>query len=199
MNLCRTLSLPLIGLVIIVITICLLVGFASIYKSNQYSLLKRAEIAHSNARERLQLSKQEQHNIEQYLPHYQRLLQTGFIGEEQRHAWIARLHQVGMQHQLFNIDYKIGQQTAYDSKLMLGGYKMHRSAMTLRWGLLHEDDFIHLLSGLREGISPFIVRDCEIAQAPEAEINSQRLQENLIASCVIDWLTLRDASVKVDL
>ncbi len=194
----RALPRPIIGLGICLVTVCLLIGFASHYQRNQGALLNDARAAYDHAQEKLQLSKQEQQDIEQYLPHYQRLLQTGFIGEEQRHLWIARLHHVGVQHQLFTIDYKIGPQTAYDSKLILNlrNYKMQRSVMTLRWDLLHEEDFIHLVTDLREGTSPFMVRDCEIAQASDIEMNGQRVQKNLTANCAIDWLTIQDSQLK---
>jgi len=195
----RVLQRPIIGWAVSLMIVFLLIGVATHYQRNQTVKLNIVRADYESARESLQLFKQQQQDIEQYLLKYQHLLQTGFIGEEQRRLWIARLHQVGIQHQLFTIDYKIDQQTAYDAKLISGGYKMHRSVMTLRWSLLHEDDFKHLLSGLREGTSPFIVRDCEITQVADMAINNPSLAENLIASCAIDWLTIQDSSGKADL
>jgi hypothetical protein len=57
-------------------------------------------------------------------------------------------------------------------------------------------DFIHLISGLREGMSPFMVRDCEITLASNTEMNQQAIQENLTARCEIDWLTIQDPAMK---
>lgn len=200
MNCWRESPLPMIWLGVIVIVVSLLIGFSSHYQGNQQALLNQAKIAYNNASENLQVAKQEQQEIAHYLPKYQFLLRVGFIGEERRHDWLARLHQVVKEYQLFNIDYEIQQQTAYEPEgiFKLSRYKMQRSVMNLKWGLLHEEDFIHFLTGLREDTSPFMVRDCEIELAPDTEINSYSLQENLTASCTIDWLTIPDSSVKAD-
>jgi hypothetical protein len=79
---------------------------------------------------------------------------------------------------------------------------MYRSEMTLKWGLLHEGDFTHLLSALREDTSPFMIRDCDISLLAETEINARAvkpseinnpfLPQHLAASCTIDWLTIQD-------
>lgn len=198
MNYWRMSPLPIIWLGGVVTVVSLLIGIGSYYQGSQHALLNQTKLAYNNASENLQFAKQEQQEIAHYLPKYQSLLRVGFIGEERRHDWLARLHQVVKQYQLFNIHYEIHQQTAYEPEGMsnLSRYKMQRSVMNLKWGLLHEEDFIHFLTGLREGTSPFMVRDCEMVLAPEAEVNSHRLQEHLTARCAIDWLSIHDSVVK---
>ncbi len=189
---------PIIVLAMVVMIICLLIVLTARYKSNQTTMLSNAQADYKLAQEALQLSKQAQQDIKQYLPKYQHLVALGFIGGEHRHEWLARLHQVSTHYQLFTVDYKIGQQAIYHPRLMsnFGQYEMYRSAMTLKWGLLHEEDFIHLLSGLRENTSPFMVRDCEIVTASDALVDSQTMQARLIANCTIDWLTMQDSALK---
>jgi hypothetical protein len=189
---------------IVMIAVCLLIGFAHYYKAKQYVLLNNAEIAYSDAHNKLQLAKQAQQDIEHYLPRYQHLLKIGFIGEERRNQWIARLHQVATQYQLFNIDYEIAPPVAFQPTFIsnLDTQRMYRSEMTLKWGLLHEGDFTHLLSALREDTSPFMIRDCDISLLAETEINAREvkpseinnpfLPQHLAASCTIDWLTIQD-------
>jgi hypothetical protein len=200
----HVLRLPISGLGIAMLAICLLIGFAHHYKANQYMVLNHTEIAYSNAQNKLVLAKQAQQDIEHYLPRYQYLSEIGFIGEERRNEWIARLHQVATQYQLLNIDYEIAPPVAYQPTLIanMGSHQMYRSVMTLKWGLLHEEDFIHLLAALREGTSPFMVRDCEISLVGDMEINNREidrsernnkfLPQHLAANCTIDWLTMQD-------
>lgn len=194
----RALHLPIIGMGIVLSVVCLLIGAAHHYRSNQTILLDKARSDYNATRKQLQLSKQAQHDIKQYLPTYQYLLQTGFIGQERRHEWVERLQQVSTHYQLFSVSYKVSPQATYHPSFIsnLEAYEIYRSIMTLEWGLLHEKDFIDLLSGLREKAPPFMVRDCEIALASDAEINNQAMQKNLVARCIIDWITLQNPALK---
>ncbi len=202
------LRIPIIRLGLVMVTVCLLIGYAYDYQAEQYALLKNVEIGYTDAQHKLQLTKQSQQDVAQYLPKYQHLQAIGFIGEERRNQWVARLHQVATQYQLLTVDYEIAPPTAYQPAFVsnLGNHQMYRSEMTLQWGLLHEGDFIHLLAELREGTSPFMVRECEISVVPDAginaratnatvinaiEINNQPLPQHLAAKCTIDWLTIQ--------
>jgi hypothetical protein len=130
----------------------------------------------------------------QYLPAYNDLLASGFIGEERRIEWIERLRQIHAQHKLFSIDYSIGLQEDYKPSFLpnMGTFVLHRSIMKLNLDMLHEGDLLSLLDGLHEQTAPFIVRDCEIKRPIGAVVNSKVLTSNLKAVCEIDWLTLRD-------
>lgn len=204
----RVLRRPIIGLGLVMVTICLLIGVAYYYQTEQYALLNNVEIGYSNAQRKLQLTKQSQQDVERYLPKYQHLQAIGFIGEERRDQWVARIHQVATQYQLLSINYEIAPPTIYQPAFVsnLGNHQMYRSVMTLKWGLLHEGDFIHLLAALREGTSPFMVRECEISLLPDVgvngrenhttvmaanETNNQFLPQYLAANCTIDWLTIQ--------
>lgn len=190
------LRIPMIGSAIIVMMISLLIFFASQYKNNQHLSLSNANALYNNARQKLHLSKLEQQNIVQYLPRYQQLLQVGFIGEERRQQWVEQLRQVRTQYHLFNIDFEIAQQQTYQYRLIAQevSHEMHRSAMILKLDLLHEGDLVHLLTGLRENTSPFMVRDCEVLRMVDAEINTGAMEGNLKARCEIDWFTLKARS-----
>ena len=59
------------------------------------------------ARTRLQRSGDEKEVIVRYLPAYQQLQRTGFVGEEQRINWLDGLRIANQQADLFGVDYQI--------------------------------------------------------------------------------------------
>jgi hypothetical protein len=132
--------------------------------------------------------------IIKYLPIYNKLLASGFVGEERRIEWIEALRQIHAQHKLFSIDYSIGLQESYNPSFLpnLGNFKLKRSVMNLKLDMLHEGDLLALLDGLLEQTTPFIVRECEIKRPVGAVVNAKNMVSNMQANCEIDWLTLRD-------
>jgi hypothetical protein len=190
----RKLRMPILGLGAAMVIVGLLVSLADQYYSKYTALLQKQELALNQARQKFQSSGLEKETIMQYLPVYNELLETGFIGEERRIEWIERLRQIHAQHKLFNIDYQIGLQENYKPSFIpnMGNFVLHRSIMKLNLDMLHEGDILNLLDGLHEQTTPFIVRDCEISRPVGAVVNSKNIAANLRATCEIDWLTLRD-------
>lgn len=190
----RKLRYPILGLGSAMIVVGLLASFADQYQSKKGLSLMAEEALYNKARQKFQSSGQEKEEIIKYLPEYNNLLNAGFIGEERRIEWIERLRQIHEQHNLFSIDYSIGQQERYKPSYIanMGNHVMNRSVMELRLDMLHEGDLINLLEDLHENTPPFIVRDCEISRPIGANIDTKRVAANLKALCEIDWLTLRD-------
>lgn len=190
----RKLRFPLLGLGAALLLVGLLVSFADQYrKENEAALITQQNLL-NQARQKFQSSGLEKDTIMQYLPEYNDLLASGFIGEERRIEWIESLRQIHDVHKLFSIDYSIGLQESYKPNYLpnLGNFKLQRSIMKLSLDMLHEGDLLNLLDGLRQQSTPFIVRDCEISRPLGAVINSKNVAANLKAACEIDWLTLRD-------
>ncbi len=190
----RKLRFPLLGLGAALLLVGLLVSFADQYrKENEAALITQQNLL-NQARQKFQSSGLEKDTIMQYLPEYNDLLASGFIGEERRIEWIESLRQIHDVHKLFSIDYSIGLQESYKPNYLpnLGNFKLQRSIMKLSLDMLHEGDLLNLLDGLRQQSTPFIVRDCEISRPLGAVINSKNVAANLKAVCEIDWLTLRD-------
>lgn len=194
----RTLHQPILMLSGVVLLLILFVGSAYQYNRQQEIALQQATNAYNAAQQKLQLAQQKQTERLQYLPQYQHWLDVGFIGEERRQQWLERLRQVREQYGLFDIDYDIGKQQVYQPGFIerIEHQDLYRSVMTLKLGLLHEGDLLHLLTGLHQHTSPFIVRDCEVLRMTDAQIESDTLHENLKAQCEIDWLTFKEVSPK---
>jgi hypothetical protein len=190
----RKLRYPIMGLGIALIVVGLLVSFADQYHIKNESELLTQQSKLNQARSKFQSSGIEKETIIQYLPAYNGLLATGFIGEERRIEWVETLRKIHAKHKLYSIDYSIGLQERYTPKFLpnLGSFKLNRSVMSLKLDMLHEGDLLVLLDGLNEQSTPFIVRDCEIKRPIGAVVNTKNMTSNMQANCEIDWLTLRD-------
>ena len=190
----RKLRYPIIGLGVALILVGLLVSFADQYRAKNETALQTQQNQLNQARQKYQSSGLEKETIIQYLPKYNELLASGFIGEERRIEWIETLRQIHAQHKLFSIDYSIGLQERYKPSFLpnLGNFRLNRSVMSLKLDMLHEGDLLALLDGLHEQTTPFIVRDCEIKRPIGAVVNTKNITSNMQANCEIDWLTLRD-------
>jgi len=190
----RKLRYPILGLGGALVIVGLLVSLADQYRTKNEIAVQTQQNLLNQARQKFQSSGLEKETIMQYLPAYNDLLASGFIGEERRIEWIERLRQIHAQHKLFSIDYSIGLQEDYKPSFLpnMGTFVLHRSIMKLDLDMLHEGDLLSLLDGLHEQTAPFIVRDCEIKRPIGAVVNSKVLTSNLKATCEIDWLTLRD-------
>ncbi len=185
---------PILGLGAALVLVGLLITFADQYRQKNTLALQTQQSLLNQARQKYQSSGLEKETITQYLPIYNELLASGFIGEEKRIEWIESLRKIHAQNKLFSIDYSIGLQENYKPSFLsnLGNFKLHRSVMKLNLDMLHEGDLLALIDGLQEQTTPFIVRDCEITRPIGAVINTKNISANLKAACEIDWLTLRD-------
>jgi len=190
----RKLRYPIIGLGGTLILVGLLVSVADEYRTKNETALQTHQNMLNQARQKYQSSGLEKETIIQYLPMYNGLLASGFIGEERRIEWIDTLRKIHEQHKLFDINYSIGQQENYKPSFLpnLGKFRLNRSVMSLKLDMLHEGDLLALLDGLHEQTTPFIVRDCEIRRPIGAVVNTKNMTSNMQANCDIDWLTLRD-------
>ena len=190
----RKLRFPIIGLGASLILVGVLVSFADQYRLKNELDLQTQQNSLNQARQKYQSSGLEKETIIQYLPVYNELLASGFIGEEHRIEWIEALRQIHAQYKLFSIDYSIGLQENYKPSFLpnLGNFTLHRSIMSLKLDMLHEGDLLALLDGLQEQTTPYIVRDCEIKRPINAVVNTKTIAANMQANCEIDWLTLRD-------
>lgn len=195
----RKLRYPIIGLGAALMLVGLLVSFADQYREKNDKALQAQQNMLNEARQKFQSSGQEKETIMQYLPVYNDLLASGFIGEERRIEWIEALRNIHAQHKLFSIDYSIGLQEAYKPSFLpnLGNFRLNRSVMSLKLDMLHEGDLLAIIDGLREQTTPFIVRDCKIQRPIGAVVNSKNIAANMQAECEIDWLTLRDPQLSI--
>jgi hypothetical protein len=191
----QKLQTPLLILAAVIIVVISLFGAAQYFNQNQEIALQNQQNLLNAARQRYQLSGAEKDMIIEYLPKYQMLISKGFVGEEQRIAWVEHLREQHKMQKLFGIKYSISPQEKYTPAFAanLGGFTLNRSVMKLELDMLHEGDLLQLTEALStENSAPFILRDCEINRLNPGSQLSNQLIANLHALCELDWLTLRE-------
>jgi len=189
----RKLQIPLItfGVALIIATLLYSVTDERMLKAEQD--LQSQQSLLNQARTRYQTSGAEKDNIVQHLPGYQKLIQQGFVGEEQRVDWIDDLRNINMRYKLFGINYNIGAMQDYKPAfpLDIGNFKLHRSTMKINLAMLHEGDLLTLFQALpQEQNPPFMLRDCTITKASGG--GRGKFLPNLNSECEIDWLTVTE-------
>jgi hypothetical protein len=185
---------PLLVLAIIVVLVAGLLYMAQLYSQQQAAALQTQQRLLHAAQQRYLASGSERALITAYLPQYQRLTASGFVGEERRMEWVEALRTQQLRHKLFTIKYNIGAQQEYKPTFApdLGGFVLRRSVMKLDLDLLHEGDILHLIDSLARSTTPFMLRDCAISRLDSVAASSQPLLAKLHAQCELDWLTLHE-------
>jgi hypothetical protein len=191
----QKLRAPLLILTAVIMAGSTLFGTVQYYSRHQEAALQNQQNLLNAARQRYQLSGAEKDMITEYLPQYQMLISRGFVGEEQRIAWVEHLREQHKSQKLFGIKYSISPQEKYTPAFLgnSGGFTLNRSVMKLELDMLHEGDLLQLTEGLSiENATPFILRECEINRLNPGSQISNQLVANLHALCELDWLTLRE-------
>ncbi len=187
-----TLALPLAALAVGLLACVAAIHFSRIEIDKTQRQLAAQQSLAREARMRVQKSGDEQDIIVRYQDSYRKLLQAGFVGDEQRINWLDALRVVNQKAELFGISYQITPQQpyAFASELAPEPMTVRQSVMKLRFALLHEGDlsrFFALLSQQNAGV--YVPEICTMQRTPG--IATMRYQPNLIAECDISWITVR--------
>ncbi|MFN7087127.1 MAG: hypothetical protein ACK4N4_10955 [Burkholderiales bacterium] len=190
----KALRTPLLVLACVVSVAIGAVYYSHVLLGQSQQQLRSQTLRLNDARSRLQRSGDEKEIIVNYLGRYQRLMQLGFVGNEQRINWLDGLRLANQRTDLFGIEYQIGVQQPYHhaTEANPASLALLQSSMKLRFRLLHEEDlmrFFNHLSQLEVGI--FSLNECDLQR-----INTDgaiRFQPNLQAECELSWITVKTA------
>ena len=185
------LRLPIAALVASVLVTVLLINYSGDKYSIEEARVRTAIASMQEASQRYRDSDIEKEMISRYLPQYRELQQRGFIGSENRINWIDALRIADQQAGGFGVQYQLSAQGPY--KGLLSGEpiasRLRRSTMEIRFGLVHEEQFLAFLQALeiqRAGV--YALRSCSLEPVHGGE--PQPRTPNLTAQCEIDWVTL---------
>lgn len=146
--------------------------------------------ARQAARQKLQRSNLEKQLIQQYRGAYQALIARGFIGAENRLAWLEAIQQANRDAQLYGLDYSLEPRTpvpALGKTVPLG-----QTLMSVRMPILVEDDLTHFLESLRQRTQNlFRVRACQISHTADSAPQALNRPE-LEVECELLWFTVAD-------
>jgi hypothetical protein len=141
------------------------------------------------AQRQLDRSREQQQLIDTHLAHYQALARRGFVGAEDRLAWIEAVQLAGREASLSGLEYRLTPRVASDPKLAQG-LSLGQTAMILSLPLLVETDLTRFLAALNARSSGiFRVQGCRLSRLGDLSseaINQSRLQ----AECELLWFTV---------
>jgi hypothetical protein len=171
-----------------------LLSAAGIYWSHQQdtetrAALQRQQAALNAAHARQQQGQTEARLIAQHLDAYHALIARGFVGEENRLAWIEAVHLANQDARLYGLTYSLSPRTAAPADLA-SGLPLKQTRMTIKMALLVETDlprFIAALHARAPGI--FRVERCQLSRitdAPPQPVNRPELD----AECELLWFTV---------
>ena len=150
--------------------------------------------ANKAAREKLQRSDNEKKLIQQYQGAYQALIARGFVGEENRLAWLEAVQQANRDAQLYGFDYSLEPRALVAAPLRAGqsnpSVALGQTVMRIKMPILVEDDLTHFLNALQQRTqSIFRVRMCQISRPTDAlpqALNRPALE----VECELLWFTI---------
>lgn len=153
--------------------------------------LQQQNSALNHARQQLNLSRQQQQLIATHLADYQALAARGFVGPEDRLAWIEAVQHANRDAGLYSLDYRLAPRQASPAELSQG-LALGQTSMTLIFPVLVETDVPRFLAALKTRAPGVVqVQGCRLtllgALAFEA-VNKPRLQ----AECELLWFTIAE-------
>lgn len=141
------------------------------------------------AQQQLDRGRQQQRLIDTHFADYQALAGRGFVGAEDRLAWIEAVQLANREAGLAGLEYRLTPRAAADPVLSQG-LPLGQTAMFLSLPLLVETDLPRFLAALKARTSGiYRVHGCRLARLGNASfeaVNQPRLQ----AECDLLWFTV---------
>jgi len=151
--------------------------------------LFQQEEALETAQRQFDRSREQQQLIDTHLADYQALAGRGFVGAEDRLAWIEAVQLASRETGLAGPDYRLNPRAASEPQLAQG-LSLGQTTMVLTLPLLVETDLPRFLAALdSRATGIYRVRGCRLSRLGDASfeaINQPRLQ----AECELLWFTV---------
>ena len=204
----HALKTPLLSL----LAVMLLTGTGVWWSADKFQQAKTAQKQQTQAnqaiQQKLQRSNIEKQLIQQYRGAYQTLVARGFVGPENRLAWLEAVQQANRDAALYGLDYSLeprapvsapgkilplGQTTkTVPSGQTIPAVPLGQTVMKLRMPMLVEDDLSHFLEALQQRTrSLFRVRACQLARTADTQPQAINRPE-LEVECELLWFTVAD-------
>jgi hypothetical protein len=177
------------GLVIAILMIVVGTHYESIKKDEYEQSLSTLSATHqkySNIINEIDL-------LEQYKSRYAGYKVSGLVGVERRLSWIESLESTNADLQLPAINYKLLPQEEFKRPgfNVTRGVNVKGSIMILRMDLLHEEDLLTLIEGLKLSIDNiFTVESCSITRSSPVSSSLNTKSANLSSNCRLRWVTI---------
>ncbi|MFT5974099.1 MAG: hypothetical protein ACI9YO_000264 [Gammaproteobacteria bacterium] len=131
--------------------------------------------------------------LEQYKSRYAGYKVSGLVGVERRLSWVESLESTNADLQLPAINYKLLPQEEFKRPgfNVTRGVNVKGSIMVLRMDLLHEEDLLTLIEGLKLSTDNiFTVESCSITRSSPVSSSLNTKSANLSSNCRLRWVTI---------
>ena len=156
---------------------------------NAATALQQQQTALNHARQQLDRSRQQQQLIATHLADYQAVVARGFVGAEDRLAWIEAVQLANRDAGLYGLTYRLLPRTASPSALAQG-LPLGQTSMTLKLPLLVETDLTRFLDALKARAPGMVhVQGCRLSRADNAPFEAAN-RPHLQAECDLLWFTV---------
>lgn len=153
--------------------------------------LQQQNQALNTARQQLGHSRQQQQLIGTHLNDYRALVAAGFIGAEDRLAWIEAAQHANREAGLYGLNYRLTPRTASPPALARG-LALGQTSMTLNFPMLVETDLPRFLAALKQRARGVVrVHRCSMSM-PDAIAFEAINQPHLQAECELQWFTIME-------
>ncbi|MBU1222540.1 MAG: hypothetical protein KKA22_05220 [Gammaproteobacteria bacterium] len=192
---------PVLKLSLILVLAALLLAGVGVLWSRQQALDAQAarlqqQAALNAAQQQLDRSRQQQRLIDTHLADYQALAGRGFVGAEDRLAWIEAVQLASREVGLAGLEYRLTPRAASGPELAQG-LPLGQTAMFLTMPLLVETDLPRFLAALKtRAPGVYRVHGCRLSRLGGTSfeaVNLPRLQ----AECELLWFTVAPATGSV--
>ena len=185
------LSLIMFGLSIIVAAAVVIVGQQ--YEIKQIKKYESAVSKLATTHKRYTIMVNDIALLEQYRNLYSSYKSSGLVGEERRLSWIESLETTNQVLKLPTLTYSLLPQEKFirPGLSVNNDVEMNSSPMKLSMGLLHEEDLLAVLEGLRLSIKNlFTVESCSLTRNGSIGASLNTEGTNLTSQCTIRWITI---------
>ena len=131
--------------------------------------------------------------LDQYRNLYSGYKESGLVGKERRLSWIESLESTNQVLKLPTLTYSLLPQEKFirPGLSVNNDVEMNSSPMELIMGLLHEEDLLAVLEGLRLSIKNlFTVESCSLTRNSSIGTSLSTEGTNLTSKCTIRWVTI---------
>ena len=185
------LKLPLLLLLAVLLLAIIGIAWTQAQSRQAESALLQQQSALNAARQQLDHSRQQERLIATHLTSYQALVERGFVGTEDRLAWIEAAQHANRDAGLYGLDYRLTPRTASPATLAQG-LPLGQTVMTLTLPLLLETDLSRFLDALKaRAPGVFRVQGCRLSRINEAYAGAGRAPQ-LSAECDLLWFTVAE-------
>lgn len=180
--------------------VVLAIGACAVYLSREIADAalrdkRTAQQQLAEARNKLNAAREDRDNLSAYAAEYDTLVKHRVIGDEQRLDLLEGLEALRKQGRVLDFKYTIAPQAPYTPVAALdsGNFEFRQSSMNLQIDLLHEQQLINLLDGLRDDMNGWFMLDqCALERTPATGVSTAQLK----ATCSGSWLTLKHRTAK---